>query len=152
MWDSLMDWLELNWMNDFCDRRPNQDSQSNFHLQYQNLIIILSCNQNRNDQDDPHHKQHYDNNHDVHWSCPQSIVCRSEVDRERYCPLSAASNITLRYWHYKRLPTLQCDMLPKWTGPGEVGGFTVIDFSINFVFTIVVYHSVHPFPFPENNK
>ena len=46
MWDSLMDWLELNWMNDFCDRRPNQDSQSNFHLQYQNLIIILSCNQN----------------------------------------------------------------------------------------------------------
>ena len=124
-------WGELN---DFCDRPtlnsrlsikfPSQRSQR----RQQHLLMIWSrchnCNHKDHDvehavehDDDDDQQEHYHDNHDVQWSCLQSIVRHSEADRwEILSIVGSPPNITLRYRHYwHQLPTLQCDMLPKWT-------------------------------------
>ena len=105
---------------------PSQRSQR----RQQHLLMIWSrchnCNHKDHDEDhdeehgvehdDDDQQEHYHDNHDVQWSCLQSIVRHSEADRwEILSIVGQATNITLRYKHYWRLPTLQCDMLPKWT-------------------------------------
>ena len=55
----------------------------------------------------PEHDDHdclQDDNHDVQWSCPQGIVVESEADVGDTVHCRPATNITLRYKHYRRLP------------------------------------------------
>ena len=91
-------WGELN---DFCDRPtlnsrlsikfPSQRSQR----RQQHLLMIWSrCHNCHKDHDEYHdedhdeehdddddQQEHYHDNHDVQWSCLQSIVRHSEADR-----------------------------------------------------------------------
>ena len=129
--DTLRDWLESDRMNDFCSARIEWFLRlGRFSIKFpswrqQHLLWIQSRhhNHNHNDHEEDHgepddddHDHHDHDNHDVQWSCLHSIVRHSEADRwEILSIVGQATNITLRYKHYWRLPTLQCDMLPKWT-------------------------------------
>ena len=75
-------------------------------------------NTNHAEHDD--HDCLQDDNHDVQWSCPQGIVVESEADVGDTVHCRPATNITLRYKHYRRLPiTMRYAPEVDWHGQGK---------------------------------